>query len=793
MPDTQAPTSTITKKPSGKSGAAAKPTACILCAQNCGVTVQVNEQQQITRVLGDEKHPVSQGYLCQKASRLTYYQDQARLTSPLKRQSDGSFAEISWDQAIKEIADKLVAIRDTHGGKTIAYAGGGGQGNHLGGVFGSATRAACDTPFFYSALAQEKTGNFWVHGKLFGKQNTNFSEAVAEADYILVIGANPMQSHGFAKARSAILDIAKNPRRTLVVVDPRVSETAKKADIHMAVKPGKDAFLFAAMLGVLVQEKLCDSDFLAKHTVGYERLQGHFEKVPVDEYAAIAGVDATAVRQVARDMAKAKTVGVRSDLGIEQSHNSTLNAYLMRLLFLLTGNFGKHGTNCLHTAFMPLIGHSPERDEGGPKTAITGMHGICKLFPPNVLPLEIDSDHPGRTRALIVESANPLNSYPDIEAQRKAYAKLDLMVVIDVAMTETAQAAHYVLPAASQYEKFESTFFNLEFPENYYHLRHPVAEPLANTRPEPDIHHDLVCAMGELPKKFPLLKALVKLDRKLPQLRLLPMALGVTFKLHPKWAKYASLVLKATLGEVLAEKRAKTGAAPLGNYDVASVLWFASHAYAKKYAKQVRRAGLTSSGYMLGEELFNKVINSPSGLILSRHTHDEHWELMRHPDKKVHLYIAEMCEWLDMLPQKAQRDAERDKAYPFNLMAGERRSYNANTILRNPEWRKKDKSGALKMNPSDAARLGIANGDWVNCRSNRGAIKLQVQLTVEMPDKVVSMPHGYGLRYPGANNSEETIGAQANLLSDLKDCDPLAKTPYHKNIAVNIEPLAKSA
>ncbi len=125
----------------------AKPTACILCSQNCGITVEQNTEGTYTRILGDQAHPVSEGYLCQKATRLNFYQNQSRLTSPLRKTKEGTFEEVSWDVAIKEIAEKLVDIRDTHGGTSIAYAGGGGQGNHLGGVFGATFRAACQTRY----------------------------------------------------------------------------------------------------------------------------------------------------------------------------------------------------------------------------------------------------------------------------------------------------------------------------------------------------------------------------------------------------------------------------------------------------------------------------------------------------------------------------------------------------------------------------------------------------------------------------------------------------------------------
>ena len=756
-----------------------KSTACILCSQNCGIKVDIDDEGKFGKIVGDEAHPISEGYLCQKATRLNYYQDQERLTSPLKKKADGTFEEISWDTAYTEIAEKLVHIRDTHGGKTIGYAGGGGQGNHLGGIYGSALRAACDTPYFYSALAQEKTGNFWVNGKLFGKQNTNYCEAVAEAEYVFIIGANPMQSHGLPKARPTINELSRDPNRTLVVVDPRLTETAKKADIFLQVIPGKDAWLLSALLAVIIQNGFEDQDFLSKRTIGFDKVRAHFLHINVEEYASIAGVEGEVIRKVAYGMANAKTMAVRSDLGIEQSHNSTLNAYLARLLFLITGNFGREGTNCLHTLLLPLIGHSKDPKEGGIVSPVTGMKAIAKLFPPNILPLEIDNDHPDRMRALIVESANPLSSYADIPAQRKAYAKLDLMVVIDVAMTETARVADYILPASTQFEKLESTFFNLEFPNNFYHLRPRILPPLKNTKSEPTIHRDLVVAMGELPNSFPLLTKMAKLDRRLPSLKIFPMALAITFFFHPKWKKYTILLLMESFGSTLPEDKKP-----------AAVIWMAAHMYAKKYTKAVRNTGLKGNVYTLGEALFKRIMESPSGTLISKHDHEDHWSLIRHKDKKVHLHIPELLTWLDALPEQLKKDIERKKQFPFNLIAGERRSYNANTIIRNPAWRKVDKEGALKINSKDATELGIETGDWVTCTSATGSVKIMTKVTDEVPVGVLSMPHGYGLQYGQATDAKQ-IGVMANLLTSTEDCDPLAKTPYHKNVAVKIVPIVR--
>ena len=749
-------------------------TACILCSQNCGILIEQDEQGTFGKIIGDPEHPVSEGYLCQKATRLNYYQEQERLTSPLRKRADGTFEEISWEVAIQEIAQKLVAIRDTHGGKSIAYAGGGGQGNHLGGVYGAMLRAACDTPYIYSALAQEKTGNFWVNGRLFGRQNTNYCEPVGEAEYVLFLGTNPVQSHGIPKARPTINEIARNPNKTMVVIDVRRTETAKKADLFLQVRPGKDAYLLAAMLGYIIQNGLEDQAFIAEHTVGFEQVKPYFTNIPIAKYAAVCGVAEEQIVEVAQGIATAKTFALRSDLGIEQSHNSTLNAYLARLLFLVTGNFGKEGTNCLHTMFFPLIGHSKDPEAGGVTTQVTGMRGIGKLFPPNILPLEIDTDHPKRLRALIVDSANPVANYANAQAQHKAIEKLELSVVIDVAMTETARAAQYVLPARNQFEKIEATFFNLEFPDNFFHLRHPISKPPANALDEPEIYHRLVTAMGELPSRFPILAQIAKLDRRFPTAKLLPLALQVATAFKPAWKKYQLLILKETLGKAL----------QLPDGKAAAFIWAAAHMFVGKYEKQVRRVGFQERGYALGEALFTRILKSKSGTLISKHTYEESWELIRHKDKKVHLEIPLLLDWLVDLPEQAEREAAAQAEYPFNLIAGERRSYNANAVLRNPAWRKKDQEGALKINPADATAYGIAKGDWVDCTSATGTIRIKTLITDEVPVGMLSMPHGYGLNYTG--HSAEETGAAVNVLTALDDCDPLAKTPYHKNVRVKI-------
>ncbi len=720
--------------------------------------------RELIAIRGDKSHPESRGYLCQKAARLNHYQNHRdRLTRPLAKQSDGSFKAVSWDEAISDIAGRLVRIREQHGGETVAYYGGGGQGNHLGGMYAASLREAIGTPFVYTALAQEKTGDFWVNGKLFGKQTCHVTVDVENAEFVVFLGTNPWQSHGFPRARKVL---KADPTRTMVVIDPRRTETARMADVHLQLRPGSDAFLLSAMLAILANENLLDTDFLHEHCEGSEAVLAQLAGVPIEAFIERTGLQSEQVHMVARGLAKATSASIRADLGLQQSVHSSLNSYLEKLLFLLTGNFGRKGCNSFHSFLVPLIGHSPDADDhASVHTAVTGMAPISKLYPPNILPAEILSDHPKRLRALIVDSANPMISAADTSAYQKAFERLELVVVIDVAMTETAKAADYILPASSQFEKAEATFFNLRFPGNAFHLRRPVLSPLPGTLPEPEIYRRICVAMGELPESFPILEAAAKWGGR----RGFGLALKALFALRPKLIKQAPLVLYQSLGKTL----------PKG-LQSAAILWASAAFYAGRHPDAVRRAGIGGSN--LGEALFSTLLDAASGVIFSKHSYQDTFKFVRHPGSKIRLAIPTL---LQQLSELAQDEVLTSEEYPFILMAGERRSYNANTIYRDPDWRKTDREGSMRMHPEDAKHLGVSDGDWVCVSSRSGQIEVVVQHDTCILPGVLSLPHGYGLEYPEGDVRVAT-GPQINELTTADYCDSISKTPFHKTVPVQV-------
>jgi anaerobic selenocysteine-containing dehydrogenase len=808
------------------------PSACILCECNCGVEVQV-EDRHLAKIRGDKSHPASEGYACEKAQRLDRYQSNPnRLTSPLRRRPDGSYEKIGWEQAISEIAERLTAIRDEHGGERIFFYGGGGQGNHLGRVYGAALQAAVGSKYYSNALAQEKCGEMWVDGKLYGGHTKGDFE---RADVVMFVGKNPWQSHSFPRARPVLKELAADPDRTMIVIDPRRSETAAMADIHLQVKPGTDAWCLAALGAVIVQEDLVDREFIEQHTTGAEPVLEALGAVPVGEYAERCGVPEHLIRETARRFAAADAACTYEDLGIQQSPNSTLSSYLNKLLWILTGNFAKPGAMFLHSTFAPVAGsgasdrtrHEPGLAErvvrraaaeavgiagpavsqlagmlpdfvanevatrfqplvtaqsgaamssavgsaGARTTPVTGARIIAGLVPCNSIADEILTDHPDRFRAIWLDSVNPAHSLAQSERFREAMRALELSVVVDVAMTETARLADYVLPAASQFEKPECTFFNVDFPRNSFQLRRPLVSPLPGTLPEPEIYARLIRQLGIInPGVLKRLAAAARRGRSQ-----FAVAFFTTIAADPSLMRLAPYLLYETLGPTLPDGTA--GAAGL---------WVVAQLCALSNPHAVARAGFTGPGFEPGEQLFERILEG-RGVTFTVDDYPDTWNYVRRPDRRFTIEIPELLAQLHDLHR--QPSSWTTAEFPFILMAGERRSYTANTIIRDPEWRKRDRDGALRIAVEDADRLGVSTGERVRIVTESGAAEATVEVTDIMQPGHVSLPNGLGLDFTDAAGAHHKAGVAPNDLTSLHHKDQFAGTPWHKHVPARLEPI----
>ncbi len=474
-----------------------KKTSCVLCAQNCGLEMRIRDNR-IVKVRPDKDNPRSQGYICRKGGKVARHQHHGdRLTHPLKRTKRG-FIKISWDQAIGEIARKLGAVIDKHGPRSFAFMGGGGQGCHFDALFALQFLRLMGSRYHYNALGQELTGNFWGAGRVLGRQNRFPVPHEHDADMLLAIGWNGMVSHQMPRAPLVLREFSKNPDKLLVVVDPRKSETAAIADIHLPVTPGTDALLTRAMIAIILENGWEDTEYLRAHATGLEDIRPWFTDFDAREAVKVCGLDYIQVVDLCHLLVTRKWA-MHPDLGVLMNRHSTATTYLELILAAICGRLCVPGGNVIPGTPMPLGLHTDERAPDTWRTVATNFPALMGYFPPNVLPEEILSDHPERVRAVLTCASNPLRSYADTTAYEEAFSELDLLVTIELAMTETAAMADYVLPARSGYESWDGTFFPYTYPEVYFQMRQPVLEPEGEQLECGRIFTRLARAMGVIP------------------------------------------------------------------------------------------------------------------------------------------------------------------------------------------------------------------------------------------------------------------------------------------------------
>ena len=316
-------------------------TGCVLCAQNCGLEVTV-EDNRIVKVRPDKDNPRSRGYACRKGMNIMHHEHHKdRLKTPLKRVGD-DFVEISWDQAISEISEKLNAIVHDHGPRTLALMGGGGQGCHFDAFFGVQFMRALGSRYHYNPLAQELTGFFWVNGRLFGRQNRIPVPHEDEVDMLVAIGWNGMQSHQMPRAPIVLKEFAKNPDKLLLVFDPRKSETARIADIHVPLRPGTDALLAKAMIAIIIEKGWENKQYLKEHVVGWEDIKPWFEGFDIKGALEICELSYDQVERVCRLLTTRKWCA-HTDLGLIMNRHSTAASYLVAIIATICGRFDEPG------------------------------------------------------------------------------------------------------------------------------------------------------------------------------------------------------------------------------------------------------------------------------------------------------------------------------------------------------------------------------------------------------------------------------------------------------------------
>jgi len=453
---------------------------CPYCAVGCGLIVSVKDGV-VDQVRGDPEHPANYGRLCNKGALLSaMLKAPGRLLHPQIRESlNEPFREVSWDEALDYVADRLIAIRDAHGPDALAFYGSGQLmtedyyllGKLAKGFFGTNNQ---DTN---SRLCMTSSGA--AYAMAFGEDGPPSAYAdIEHTDCVLILGSNMEACHPvlFQRLRE---HKRRNPGTKVIVVDPRRTATAQIADVYLPVKPGTDVALLNSMLHEIVLEGLVDDDFVSSHTEGWSALREEVRNYPPERMAAVCGVDAELIREAALHYGRAGAALSFWAMGANQSVRGVDKNLALINLALATGNIGRRGSGPFSLTGQPNA--MGGRESGGMAHTLPGhrliadashrceTEALWRIAPGSISPRPgltavdmFDAIGAGDVKAVWVAATNPVASMPDSPRLKRSLANAELVVVQDAYHpTETTQSAHVLLPAA-QWSERAGTMTNAE-------------------------------------------------------------------------------------------------------------------------------------------------------------------------------------------------------------------------------------------------------------------------------------------------------------------------------------------
>ncbi len=446
-------------------------TYCRLCHGNCGLVATV-EDGKVTAVRGDHDNPLTRGYACIKG--LSYpelHHGPGRLKRSLARGADGKHQEIASERLFDEVAGRIESIVARHGAEAIGlYQGTQAAYNILHGLFAGAFMRALGSPSKFSSMTIDQSAKWVASARLgvFASGRQNFFES----DVWMLVGTNPLVSlQGGLLSGFPIYNPMKSLRDArarglkLIVIDPRASETARNADLHLQIRPGEDATLFAGLINIILSEGWQDGDFCARHVNGVDDLAAAVRPFTPERTAARAGVPVDQLYAAAALFARDSRRGqAASGTGPDMGPRSNLTEHLIESLNAICGRYGRAGDRIANPGVLssarPVFEEavSPGREwERGPKSRIAGAGPLMGEKMTGTLAAEILTPGEGQIRALICAGSNPAAAIPDQLGVVEALRALDLLVTIDPRYSETARLADYVVAPTQALERPDHT------------------------------------------------------------------------------------------------------------------------------------------------------------------------------------------------------------------------------------------------------------------------------------------------------------------------------------------------
>ena len=703
---------------------------CSLCEAMCGVEIKT-ENNKILSIKGDQQDPFSRGHICPKATALQdLHEDPDRLKMPIERTSTG-WKEISWEDALNKTATKLSSIQKTYGRDAVgAYLGNPNVHNMGSMLFGKDLLHTLRTKNKFSATSVDQLPHHIVSHLMFGHQLMIPVPDIDRTQHFLIIGGNPIASNGSIMSVPDIrnrLKAIKKRSGKIIVIDPRRSETAELADQHHFIKPGTDALLLLAMLNTVFNEKRCSPGKLKSHTDNLYALQPVVSPYTPERVASLIGISATNIRQLVKDFCAADTAVCYGRMGCSVQQFGTLTQYLIMIFNIITGRLDSQGGMMFTHPAADVLPKSGKGHIGRIKSRVRGLPGFGGELPVAALAEEILTEGEGQIKAMVIAAGNPVLSTPNGVQLDKAFSKLEFMVAVDFYRNESNRHANIILPPVSALER---EHYDIVFHTLAVRNTAKYSEPLFT--PLPEAKHDWQIFLE----------------------------LAYRLKHKPTIKETISHKLKMALG-------------PQAILDL------------------LLRTGSYGGGLNLFQGIsLSKLKKTPHGIDLGplrpRLPND-----LYTCDKKINIALDFFTDDIKRLETQFFTQNEQESKSGSLLLIGRRHVRSNNTWLHNSHRLVKGKSRCTMMiHPSDADALGLKEQQTVKVSSRTGSVNIAAEITDEIMQGVISIPHGWGHNKEGTNwkIAEKNAGVSVNDLTDELFLDDLSG-----NAALNGVPVTVSA
>lgn len=706
--------------------------ACTICEASCGISVSVDRRGAI-RVRGDRDDPFSRGHVCPKAIAMRDVQtDPDRLRRPLRRDGD-SFIEIGWEEAFDRAAAGLARVRARYGADALAFYR-GNPGIHDAGTLLAAgvLRGALATKHAYSAGALDSWPRFVQCHEMYGSAIRIPVPDLDRADFVLMLGANPLVSQGSIMTAPGVRERLAALRRRggrLVVVDPRRTETACVADEHLAIVPGTDAAFLLAMVNVLFEERLADPGRLAPHLSGLDTVRAIASGFAPEQVARWCGIDAATIRRLARAFAAAPRALAYGRMGTSVQAFGTLACWAIDLLCILTGNLDRAGGLMFAQPAAPMnFAIETGAALGRWRSRVSGREEMFGEFPVTALAEEIGTPGEGQVRALVVVAGNPVHTCPNGTRLDRALAGLEFMVAFDYYRNETTRHADLIIPPTGPLERAHYDVLLM-----HVAVRHVAKWSPAAIAPEPGAP-DGWRSLNELSRRLTGQADLDPAQFDAVVLRqMATRALAAS-----RWRDQITVdELVAAVGDA-ARARGDASGNPHGAQGAGAAASMPGWAPILDAMLRVGPYG-DACGRAPGGLTLAALRAAPHGVDLGPLTPclPDH---LATADRRIALAPARI---VDDVPRLAARVAATDAGGLRLINRRDPRSMNS--WLHNAASLAKGRNRCtLRIHPDDARARGLVDGDLALVRGASGEIHLPVEVSAEVAPGVVCAPHGFG-------------------------------------------------